>query len=84
MCWPLYSRELYVCDSSYVIKDRKGVLLIQRSPDEATMKQWGFDLTPEDPEKAVRADMTKGFMFIEQIDDGSCWLTGYMNINPRF
>ena len=84
MPWPLASRELYVCDSALVVKEKKGILLIQRSPDENKMKNWGFDLKPEDPERVVRADMCKGFTLLEYIDEDSCWLTGFININPKF
>jgi hypothetical protein len=28
--------------------------------------------------------MLKGFMYIEHIDNDSCWYHGYMNIDPKF
>ena len=28
--------------------------------------------------------MCKGFLLLEYIDEKSCWLTGFININPKF
>ena len=28
--------------------------------------------------------MIKGFNFIEHIDENSCWVTGYYNVDPHF
>ena len=33
--------------------------------------------------RLVRAECIKGFMYMEHIDDGSCWFHGYMNVNPN-
>ena len=34
-------------------------------------------------EKVVRAEVIKGFMYVEHIDDHSCWFHGFMNMNPK-
>ncbi len=39
-------------------------------------------IPPEDP-KVVRAEIIKAFMYVEHIDESSCWFHGYMNLNPK-
>ena len=47
------------------------------------MNLLGIEIPLENPNKAVRADMVKGIMFLEYIDENSCCLSGLVNINPR-
>lgn len=41
-------------------------------------------MPPEDPNTLVRGDLVKGFMYVEHIDQDSCWFHGYINFNPKF
>ena len=85
MPWPFYKRELYLCSSTtFINSDRKGVVIMLRSTNLERMNLWGFDIPKENPYRAVRADMVKGIMFLEYIDDNSCMLSGMVNINPKF
>ena len=73
-----------MCSSATVINnDRQGVILMLRSTNDERMNLLGIEIPLENPNKAVRADMVKGIMFLEYIDENSCCLSGLVNINPR-
>ena len=53
-----------------------------RSINIERSKNWGTEIPPENP-RFVRAEMIKGFMYMEEIDQNSCWFHGFMNMNPK-
>ena len=81
---PLFvsDREVIPCASQIIVGERKGAMMIVRSLNQERSKYWGLEVPPEDP-KLVRAEMVKGFMYVEEIDADNCWFHGYMNINPK-
>jgi hypothetical protein len=83
--WPFANRELYICASAMLIKerDRKGALTILRSVNEDREKLWGLEIPKENTHHIVRANMIRGFMFMEKIDEDSCWYNGFINMNPN-
>lgn len=54
-----------------------------RSLNEDRGKVWGL-LNPPLTEGFVHAQMIKGFMYIEHIDEDHCWFHGMMNVDPKF
>ena len=59
-------------------------MYLMRSANSDRMKKWQFEVPDENKDKVIRAEMVRGFQFLEYIDDNSCWLTGLMNVNPNF
>ncbi len=83
MPFPLSDRDFTVCSTSILVKERKGAMVMIRSVNEERQKQWELTSLPTVPEKVVRADVLKGFMYVEHIDQKSCWFHGFMNMNPK-
>jgi hypothetical protein len=46
-------------------RDRKGALTILRSANDDREKIWGLEIPKENPHQIVRANMIRGFMFME-------------------
>ena len=83
MPFPLSDRDFNICHTSLLVKERKGAMVMIRSVNDERGKLWGVNelIPPEDP-KVVRAEIIKAFMYVEHIDESSCWFHGYMNMNP--
>ena len=82
MPFPVSDREVVICSTSLVVEERKGAMVIIRSANAEREKHWQLKVAPEDG-KLVRAEMVKGFMYVEEIDEQSCWFHGYINVNPK-
>jgi hypothetical protein len=82
--WPIATREMIICASSLLLKEKKGAMIILRSINQERSEDWETPI-PEnvDPYNIVRAEMIKGFWFIEAIDKDNCWFSGLMNVNPN-
>ena len=80
--FPVSDREVIPCVTQVLVGARKGAMIIIRSINDDRQKYWQAEVPAENP-KLVRAEMVKGFMYIEEIDEGSCWFHGYMNLNPK-
>lgn len=72
MPFPISDRELYICHSSLLIPERKGALVIIRSVNPERNKHWQMEVPPE-TDKITRAEMVRGFIYIEQIDEKHSW-----------
>lgn len=83
MPFPISDRELVICQSQFIIKERKGAMIIIRSVNEERQKHWQVDNMPPETPKTVRAEMVKGFMYVEEIDAENCWFHGFINVNPK-
>ncbi|CDW82781.1 UNKNOWN [Stylonychia lemnae] len=82
--FPLSNRVLILAASAYLVKERKGAMIMIRSFNDARKQNWGFDSNQIPKHNLVEATMERGFMYIEHIDDNSCWYHGMININPNF
>ena len=80
---PMTNREIHICASATLVKERKGAMIMLRSINNERSKHWGVEEPPENTE-FIRARMIKGFMYVEHIDDNNCWFHGYINIDPKF
>ncbi len=80
---PFAHRELFIHVSRTFLKEKKGVLYMMRSLTDETAGELGMMLPPENEEEKVRAQMVKGFMYIEAIDKNSCMFHQYLNMNPK-
>ena len=38
---------------------------------------------PAENAKLIRAEMVKGFMYLEYIDEENIWFHGFINVNPK-
>lgn len=59
-------------------------MYILRSANAERQKLWEVEIPVEDKNTVIRAEMIKGFQFLEYNDDNSCWWTGLINVNPNF
>ena len=71
--WPLANRELYVTRSISYLKEKNGILINMRSLNEERAKWLDVVVPQEESSSVKRAEMIKGFMFFEEIDEDSCW-----------
>ena len=79
------TRELILKASAIMVKERKGALIMLRSMQAEDKVEWmGETAMPVEDPALVRAQMKKGFMYVEHIDNDSCWFHGYISIDPMF
>lgn len=78
------NRELFLCASSILVKERKGAMIMLRSINEEHHKNWNLKELPEPERDFVTARMIKGFMYVEHIDSQNCWFNGLINVDPKF
>ena len=55
-----------------------------RSVDDMRNDLWECNVPPENADWIVRAQVIRGYNYVEHIDDESCWFHGMININPNF
>lgn len=79
------TREAIVCATSYLVPERKGAMVMIRSMDDQRKQSWNItdDIIPKPNVTVVRMNI-RGFMYIEYIDENTCWYHGNMNVNPNF
>ena len=70
--------------SAILVRERKGALVMIRSVNEKRKKDWDIKEMPSSTAGFVEAQMIKGFMYVEHIDEDHCWFHGMININPNF
>jgi len=54
-----------------------------RSFNDQRKEVWGFDPKLVLEHNLVEATMHKGFMYVEHIDDNTCWYHGMINVDPN-
>lgn len=54
-----------------------------RSVNEERAELWDISIPPQEDTQRVRAEMIKGYQYVEAIDKDSCWLNGLMNVDPK-
>eukprot|EP00347_Sterkiella_histriomuscorum_P001077 403373418 len=82
--FPLSNREFHLCASACLVKQHKGALIMLRSMNDDRIKNWNIKNIPEASDGFVKAQMIKGFLFSEHIDENTCWFHGMMNVDPKF
>jgi len=82
--FPFKNRAIILAASAILVKERKGALIMLRSFNDRRKDIWGFDPKLVPQHNLVEATMHKGFMYMEHIDENSCWYHGMINIDPNF
>ena len=81
--FPLDNREAYNCWSrSFLTGERKGILFISRALSEKREQFYGVKARAV-AKGLVRGEMVKSINMLEQIDDKSCWIYGYICFDPK-
>jgi len=61
----------------------KGIMFLQHSITDMEAKAHGLPKTPPELHGIVRAEMDRGYVWLEPIDDNSCWMHSISRADPK-
>ena len=79
--WPFSAREFLLHASGVLVKERKAVLLINRELTKEREEMLGLRV-PEARENSVRAHLHKNYVYVEQEDPETTWISVLVNVDP--
>jgi len=78
--WPLWKRENFVEAGCYIMKEHKALGI---SIESIRGDTWFGEELIRSPETMVENDVKKGFFCIEYIDEATCRLKIFLNVDPH-